>query len=73
MSSREQLGRRLDKQPNTEGRLSGLRKMTQPGEIFLMMEASEGFLYCLAELRAAKPRLSKVNTSCVACPADLQL
>jgi hypothetical protein len=57
MSSREQWGRRLDKQPNTEGRLSGWRKMTQPGEIFLMMEASEGVLYRLAELRAAKPRV----------------
>ncbi len=50
-----QRGRRLEKRPNKEARLVGWRKMTQPGEICVMIDASEGVLYRLAEPRAAKP------------------
>ncbi len=48
-----QRGRRLEIRPNTEARLAGWRTMTQPSEICLMMDASEGVLYRFAVIRAA--------------------
>ncbi len=50
-----QWGRRIEERPNTEAHLAGWRKMTQPGEICLMLDASQDVLYRLAEPRAAKP------------------
>jgi hypothetical protein len=43
-------------------------------EVYQMMDSSKAVPYRLAEPRASKPDIeSTVNTSCGACPADLQL
>jgi hypothetical protein len=52
--------------------------MTQPGEICLMMDASEGVPYRLAEPRAAKPviesahQLRGMHSRCSAISGELQ-
>ncbi len=65
------MGRRLEKWPNTEACLAGWRKMTKPGEIWLMMDALEGVPYHLAEPRAAKPVIESKH-QLQGMPADLQ-
>jgi hypothetical protein len=56
-----QWGRRLEKRPNIEARLAGWRKMTQPGEICLMMDDSEGVPYRWGEPKTAKPVIESIH------------